>query len=249
MDEPVISVISPAIKVHYWQEFYDSCAAGTIPFEIVFVGPLAATSEMPPNFRHIQVGFKPAQCLEIAAREARGEYLVVIPDDVLLRPESLDWSWWFRRHLPPFSVVGMRYQRYGKDGENNEQSLLVTGDINSPILPICGLLAKSDWETVGGIDRRFVASFADSDVYMRCRERGGHMFISPNSIIFERDVEDNPGRLALRFKPELRFLRNQWIIRNPDGTITYRTRRASPVLSLDKIAIMHGNQGNVEGWE
>ena len=81
MTAPYFSFIAHA------RESYMACyssLAGTahIAFEVVFVGPNPPVEGMPDNFRFIQSNAKPAQCLEIAARNARGKYLIPGWDDM-----------------------------------------------------------------------------------------------------------------------------------------------------------------------
>lgn len=245
----VVSIISPAIKVHYWDEFYRFFKTNNLPWEIVFVGPKKPVHKLASNHRHIRGNWKPAQCLEIAAREAQGEYVMIVPDDVRLHQESMDWSWYWRQHLPPYSVVGVRYQRPHKRVEDNEQALLLPKEILSPITPICGLVKRSEWLELGGLDRQFVSSFADVDLFMRMRQRGGNMFINPNGIAYERDTRDDTGRLAKRFKRiDYRYLIDLWVD-DDDGRLTFRKERLEPFQPFDHKTILKGDQGNVRGWK
>jgi hypothetical protein len=171
----------------------------------------------------------------------------VAPDDVLFTSESIDWAWIFRQHLPPWSIVGMRYGQIGKAEEMNDQSVAFVTDVHSPILPICGLVAKADWEAVGGVDRRYVASSCDNDVFMRCRARGGQIFISPNSVCMERDAEPTLGRLVYRFEADRRFFESRWM-KWIDGAMTYYIEPTTPTEPFDRATIMQEDQGNMEGW-
>lgn len=248
--KPVISIISPAIKTKYWPEFYTFFKHNNLPWEIVFVGPRKPGFVLPENFRHIRINLKPMQCMEVAAMEARGEYLVIIPDDVKVHRESLDWAYTFKNHLPPFSVVGFRYKREGSIWERNDQAALLPQVPNSPILPICGMIKRSEWMELGGIDSQFVGSAGDADLYMRAVERGGWAFISPDSIIYERDLRDDASRLAKRFKSDYRFFIDQWVDESVDDEkeLIFRKYRRDATIPFDHSTIMDGNQGNIAGW-
>lgn len=244
---PVISIIGPAIKTHYWLEFHKAFGRNNLSWEVVFVGPVEPNFPLPVNFRHICCDFKPMQCLEIAAQAARGEYLVVIPDDVLVLHESTDWQYSFKNHLPPFSVIGMRYRREGDAHELNDQSAVFPSQADSPILPICGMVKKSEWMAVGGIDSQFVGSSGDADLYMRCVEKGGRAFISPNSLVVERDEIDNEMRLAKRFRGDYRYFIHQWA--DPEGgKLVFRKHRRDKIVPFDPDTILTHHQGNTSGW-
>ena len=82
MSKPVFSLIAPAIRSDFYKRVYDSVSKGNkIPFEIIFVGNNKPKIKMPDNFHYIYSNVKPAQCLEIAARNAQGEYLIPLADD------------------------------------------------------------------------------------------------------------------------------------------------------------------------
>lgn len=255
MTKPIISVISPAINVAYWSNFYLSLQQNSTPWEIVFVGPNTPDFSLPENFRHIKTSLKPAQCLEIAAMEAIGKYLVVIPDDVRVYPESLHWAYIFKRRLPPFSVVGSRYGKDGEGRERNDQSTLLIKEPTSPVLPICGMVKKSEWVELGGIDSEFIGCLGDADLYLRCIARGGYPFISPNSLVYERDADPGEG-LAERFRDDHHHLQHQWVDyvkgKNEEGQevwkAIFRKQRRDPIIPFDHKTIMEYNQGNVKGW-
>ena len=252
MTKPIISVISPAINANYWGEFYHYFTIGNfIPWEIVFVGPKAPDFPLPENFRHIQVNFKLTQCLEIAAMEARGEYLVIIPDDVIVLPGVLDWAHLFKNRLPPFSIVGVRYGKDvgGERKELNDKCALIVSDLASPVIPICGMIRKSEWVELGGIDSQFVVSCGDMDLYMRAFARGGCPFISPDSVIFEREVAAGGTRITKKFRHDYYLVVDQWTNRDANGiVIEYRKQRKDPIIPFDHETIMDYDQGNMRGW-
>ena len=102
MEKPIISLIASAIRVHLWPELYTMlCNKNNVKFEIIFVGPLdveywqelcatfPAYSSM-ENFHFIHSDAKPVQCVEIACRNAIGEFVMLIADDLLFYPETLN---------------------------------------------------------------------------------------------------------------------------------------------------------------
>jgi len=255
MTEPIISVISPAIKTHYWAEFYHCLTLNnSIPWEIVFVGPRASDFPLPENFRHIQADLKPAQCLEIAAIEARGEYLIVVPDDTRPLPGFLDGVHYYKYRLPPFSVVGARTgwdKAYGEREERCGIYVFLPKENGGPVLPACGMLKKSEWVELGGVDSQFVGLCGDMDLFMRALARGGYPFISPDSITYERMIGKNDLQVPLfrRHKSDYYFFVDQWVDRDAEKTVVlgYRKQRRDPIIPFDHKTIMDYNQGNVRG--
>jgi len=248
---PIISVIGPAINTRHWLEFHSSLTTNHATWEIVFVGHVKPEFDLPENFRHIQVGnIKPAQCLEIAAMEARGEYLTVFPDDIFVSKGALDWLHYFKKRLRPFSIVGSRFgkMKHGREKELTEKSILLASESDSPVLPACGMIRKSEWMELGGIDSQFVSTCGDCDLFMRAFVRGGQPFISPYSVVFERDAADDLiVGLNKRFRHDWYFFVHQWFT-DIDGKVTYLKQRKEPIIPFDHETIMDHNQGNVKGW-
>ena len=249
---PIVSVIGPAIKTHYWIEFHAYLKKNNIPWEVVFVGPNAPDFPLPSNFRHIQADLKPAQCLEIASMEARGEFLVVFPDDIKAEKGVLDWEHYFKIRLPPFSVVGAKFGDVKRGKKHNlcHKSVLLGSEPTSPILPAYAMIRKSEWVELGGVDSQIVGSCGDSDLFMRAISRGGCPFISPNSVLYEREanIEIDPVNLLVRHRHDYYFLVNQWTDIEEGKEPVYRKKRRDPVIPFDHETIMDGNQGNLRGW-
>jgi len=88
---PKISIIGSSIRDDRWNDFYENLnQRNDIEFEIVFCGNSNLTSELPSNFNYIYSQTKPAQCVEISARYAKGELLMVSSDDLLFGDHFLD---------------------------------------------------------------------------------------------------------------------------------------------------------------
>jgi len=154
-------------------------------FEVVFVGPRLPNFELPDNFVYIQFQLKPAQCIEIAIRRARGRYVAIFADDLVFKTaygldilkESLE------NDAHEFDISSCRYQINGEI-QSDFSLRFIHGDAKSPIVPIVGLMRRSTVEKIGGIDKRFVAVSDDIDLALRFRENGGRVLIQ-NVIVNE----------------------------------------------------------------
>lgn len=249
MDKPIISVIGAAIKTKYWLRCYESIARNNqTPFEMIFVGRTRPDFPLPDNFRHIYSTVKPPQCVEIASREAKGEYLFPISDDLI-----------FATMYEEESALGNLYEyalrlnddtatiscRYELDGKVLDHAHCFTlGNPFSPFVPICALMKTKTYRKLGGIDRRFVAIYWDIDLYMRFFEIGGKPFIAPN--VFARDDSGKGSYLWGRFECLDRPLLNSlWMTETK-----YSKTRLAPVESFDDeniFTITQGNKGESRG--
>ena len=95
MSDPIFSIIAPAIRPENYKRFYHYISQDTkVPFEIIFVGHKPPTEFVGENFNYIYSRVKPAQCIELAAREAKGEYLIPSCDDCYFSEKFLDKFYW-----------------------------------------------------------------------------------------------------------------------------------------------------------
>jgi len=226
VNRPVISIVGCANKVHYWGRFYESLTKNVTPWELVFVGDREPLFKLPENFRVFHSDACPMRNVEIAARLARGRFLLVVVDDAILNPMAVEWAYRWLQKLPRFSVVGFRYFRDGV--ERNDQLTLVPNDPKSPLAIYTGIVAKKDWMDVGGVDRRYVGNHGVEDLFMRCVARGGHAFLSPESITNEIDQEPNPNRKSHLYLEDTVLFHGQWT----DQGGLYRQQPRTPVQSF-----------------
>lgn len=182
MPDPVISIIATAARPENWQRFYDSVGQNDVPWEIVFVGPKPPVHEMPENFIYVHSKVKPAQCVEIAQRTARGELQLHAADDMIFTtPHPLDEVYRvYKETDDPLAIVSLTCE--GAEGWNR----FFGGDMESPILPLSGTMATKLWRDVGGVDRNFVSVYFDVDIAMRIFAIGGR--VVPSNVSIDTDV-------------------------------------------------------------
>lgn len=180
MEKPVISLICSAIRTKLWLRFYERLADNETPFEIVFIGPKKPDFQLPENFKYIYSDVKPEQCLEAASRMAEGEYLLPAPDDVQYSDHALDRLLdAFLKAKNDLIVVSMINRK--AQMQSNEHRFIST-DPNSPLMPFfSGVVKKSVWRGLGGLDCRFVSSHGATDMTLRILEIGG-------SVVYVDDV-------------------------------------------------------------
>ena len=170
---------------------------------------------MPENIHYIYSEVKPAQCFEIAARYAVGEFIIPLADDVFFSPHALDALYEHYQHTGDRKTVVTAKYAYNEQLYKNENMRFFDKDMNSPLMIVAGLINKKTWNELGGIDRRFVALCWDQDVMMRLYQAGGHVELCENAIAIERSFENTDSASGLYrdvgFPVDRRFLESLWV--------------------------------------
>lgn len=260
--EPVISLFAPAIYPENWMGLYKSLSSNEVPYEIIFVGDKAPEFTLPDNFHFIYSEVKPAQCAEIASRYTAGDLIMNVSDDVVFSEHALDKLYeTYRSFNCDKIMISCRYVLNGKD-LTDEAAYYWWGKLKSPRMPAGGLIKKSVWKQIGGIDRRFVALCWDLDIAMRLYEIGGAVGFCEDAwieeIVSQRRLYSDVGAPVDR--PLLDWL---WVRRAepPESALPHlfihcvdqekgvlsRTR-LSPVIPFDDRYILTRSQGPKGRW-
>ena len=102
-----LSICASAIRPQNWLRVYDSLKSYGDNFEIVFVGNVRPAYDLPKNFTYIYSTVKPAQCYEIAFRNAKGELLMWTADDALYSQNAVNTVYdFFKKFNNKKLVVG-----------------------------------------------------------------------------------------------------------------------------------------------
>ena len=191
MDKPVFSIATASRRNQYYDWFYESLTKDTsVPFEIVFVGPNPPLHKMPDNFRHIYSTASPCQCIEIAVRKARGEYVLSIGDDVQFSEKFLDKLYSYTQRfdkdkvLISFRLFLSDKKKPGDVGfEFDSVVPILPGEM--PLLGMGPAFRRDLWIKLGGLDKRFHSSYCDVDMTFRFYEYGMRMFLPQDCFIIE----------------------------------------------------------------
>lgn len=238
MSKPVFSFIAPAVRSGFYERFYASAnLENDIPFEVIFVGDEKPKKKIGKNFHYIYTGVKPAQCWEIAARNATGDYLIVVADDIVLSNNFLhnlenyiniksdDTFISFRLCID--GVMKDHWFYYGKE--------------KYPI-GASGAFEREHWHKIGGIDQRFIYMGWDLDLQFRFRETKD-FFVTPDCWIEElRDAHKIKRRASkiVSKEKEVKMLDDLWM----DEKGNKSDHRKEKVLSYDDKNILTKSQGN-----
>jgi len=237
--EPKYSFIAAAIRDYHYEDLYNSINDNNpVPFELILVGDKPPQKPMPSNFRYIETSVKPAQCLEIAAREATGEYLITTGDDLRYPEDYLKLVEYYVMKLDMGKVfITFRYSFHFKV---NDEQLIFDANPNSPVIGFSGVYRRDLWNSLGGIDNRFVSAMTETDMVMRFFEYGLNIFIPPDT--YPNEIHQKKGELTSFAKSGFSGLETLYSLwRHPDGSIS--KTRLSPVQSFVDEDILVKNQG------
>jgi len=224
MSNPIVSVISSAVRPHYWMEMHNQINydAANVSFEFVFVGNVRPNFALPENFRHIYSEAKPQQCFETACRNAKGEYVMTVMDDLMFSVGFLGLMHQYVQRMTDNKAIVM--SRFSDVLYGPPKDYLMYFDPSnkcSSVIGVCTIIKKSVWQELGGYDKRFNQLYGDNDLHLRIYEAGGYPFVVPGAIARERPCEDPAKRLICINHPDHVLLNSLW--RNPDKSLR-RTR-------------------------
>ena len=245
MEKPLISLIGTAVRTNLWVELYESLRNNRVPLEIVFVGDQKPKFNLPKNFTFIYSPVKPAQCLEIALRNAQGELVAPIADDAIFRNETIDNLYnLYEKEKNNKAIISFRWFKHGKLANSNVYYYFI-GDTSSPELPLSGLMMRSLWKQLGGIDRRFIASCGDTDLYLRSFEIGCKVYYCDNAIYEERKEKSGKKNLYPRYGQyfDRPLLDSFWVRKQ-----VISKKRFVPVKPFEDKNILSVTQGNTGEW-
>jgi len=173
-----------------------------------------------------------------AAREARGEYFLLLNNDTeVISPGWLEEMLLFARRADVGVVGAMLYY---PDNTIQHAGMSVTKEIpnlhlgrfeprQSPgtvselycprdadaVTGACMMLRRSVWEELGGLDETFEVAFNDVDLCMRARAKGYRCVFTPHAELYHKEcrsrgLDDTPVR-QLRYDNETRRFRIRWL--------------------------------------
>ncbi len=240
---PEISIFGSAHRPKNWMSLYESIRNNDISFEIIFVGPNEPDYKLPKNFRFIKSFVKPAQCCEIAARNATGNIIIDTPDDIeFITKKPLDKLYnEYKSYNDDKIILSCRFMINGVD-LSNECHRYSAVDPTSFVMPVCGFMSRKLYRDIGGIDKNFIGAYWSLDIAMRIFALGGCVILSKNVYVNE-DTNKMTGIEGLRFNvdPDLPYLHSLW-------SHGKSLNRAKPVEPFSDEKILEESQGPKGKW-
>ena len=182
-----ISAYMTSIRPNKWMGIFEMLQKSNLTFEIVIVGPTAPDFDLPNEIKFYQSCVKPCQCQHAAAVLSTGDVLFQIVDDMEYPDGSIEAMY----NLVNSNLKIMSTCRYLMDGsdKSSEQNIAGVPRGDLPILPVCGMFRRSEYEFVGGMDKSFDGVMGELDLYMR-------LFIDGNLKTQFVDFSCNENRQA-----------------------------------------------------
>jgi len=195
---PEVSIIASAVRVELYEDFYSHLASVVqIPFEVILAGDMSPDISMPPNFRYIETPVKPAQCIEVAARSAKGKYLLYMEDDMRFFSEAPVETLieLYEQSGFPHTVISCSW-REGDIGDVLSRFYYDDEDTGANV-PWGLFMSREDWYELGGLDSRFIGRRAEHDICLRAQEAGSMYILAP-VVLAEIPYTDSYTRLSRR---------------------------------------------------
>ena len=176
---PKVSIIASSVRYQLYQDLCDSLEGTTVDYEIVFAGNKPPVSVY-PNLRYITTGdIKPAQCYEIARREAKGETILWAADDCEFPNDVIGraYNYWKKQEDEKL-ILSIQTKESGynlPDGAlfDMEVHRLLPNDPSSPLMAPLALMSRQFLDDLGGFVRKYICGQYENLVVMMARERGG----------------------------------------------------------------------------
>jgi hypothetical protein len=241
---PKISIFATAHRPQNWMDLYESIGENDVEFELVFVGPNRPDYKLPSNFRFIRSLVKPTQCLEIAFRDTTADLVMNIADDCMfMTSRPLDRLYeTYKRCGNEKIILSCRYMVNGGD-QSESAARFFADDVNSPVMPLSGLMSRNLLASIGGIDRNFIGIMWECDVAMRVHALGGEVILS--DIFLNEDKEKSAGSVLCNefWHHDRALLESLW---TKNGKIHFD--RARPVEPFDDLNLLTASQGPRGRW-
>ncbi len=249
-----ISCFGPGVRTENWMRLYNSLATSKVDFDLTIISPRDPPCELPSNFKVIKTNVKPAQCAEIGFRFTQGEFVMPVADDEIFSNEALDQLLELWKPLKnERALVSCRYKLLGQDISEGTlgANKYYVWQPQSPLAPICPLMKRETWQSIGGIDKRFIALYWDLDLAMRIYESGGIGVLHPTVTVEEYGecVGGGSHKLYDRYGPvyDRRMLDSFWTI-PPNGQGVIQSKRLASVDSFEDKDILLSSQGPKGEW-
>lgn len=182
-----ISLIASSVRECLYESFFDSLKDTELEWEAVFAGPATPKGYWPYLNYITTADIKPAQCYEIARRNAKGELILWCADDCEFVGGILDkaYAYWKSQNNEKL-ILSIQTKESGYKAPKG-----VLFDMNvhrffgnrrsTPLMAPLGLINRKWLENLGGFDRRYICGQYENDVVMNAYADGGTVEIYGNN--------------------------------------------------------------------
>lgn len=214
-----ISLIASSVRCWLWPEMMESLGINTTDYEVVLAGNLSTFQTRPflkrySKLRYIHTGnIKPAQCYEVARRNALGKYIMWIADDCEFSDFLLDNIVIKMESSHPKTLLSVKTNEDGKNNDLNDHRFF-GGNVNTPLMAPLGVMDSAYLDKLGGFDRRYVSGQYENDVAMRVLADGGSIVKYEDGCVFiDHLVKHGKGtNFWTSYDKDREVLENSWVI-------------------------------------
>lgn len=213
---PKISFFASAIRPHLWQCLSDSLKGGKYKYEIVFAGFIdPEITKAYSDIRYIQTdNIKPAQAYEVARRSCKGELVCWIDDDHAFSEGFVDkvCDYW-DEYGSYKTILTTEYKEIGTE-ENIDNYRFYARNLNTPQMPLVGIMNNEYLNDLGGIDSRYIIARWNCDITMRNLAFGGKTIVFKD-VCVTLDSKNKNGlynNFWSGWNEDSEQLENSWVI-------------------------------------
>ena len=244
-----VSLAGSCIRTEKWLKIYETLSSqNDLDFELVFVGPIRPDFALPDNFKYIYADVKPTQCWTIATEESTGHVVSLFGDDIDLSEHALDNAYKsFLEENNNKAVIVPEFYYHNEMTSLSSVHYLVKHDSSTPIVPqALAFYEREFFSSLGGCDRRFVATVGDYDLYLQAMKKGAYLVFDEK--IWQRHSDTVLGKRNQSWiykkyrRVDRPLLYNLWM---KDGSMVDRTSAHEPFIYNDTICTV--TQGTL--WE
>lgn len=165
----MISFICPSIRPKYWKLIREDIHDSKFKYEIIFIGPKSSfIHNLPPNCKFIKTFVKPSQCFQIGALNSKYNLICLLADDIKFSKKNILKQIHRNKKLIENKkiLLSLKLRSYGV------KTWLPVKEYDYMNLPFAPIVEKKKFFELGGIDKGFLATFHDLDLYLRILSKG-----------------------------------------------------------------------------
>ena len=169
----MISLICTGIHIENWKKLLKSIKNNQINYEVVMASfadakLVADVFKDNPELVHIPIEeIKPAQAMEVARRNAKGELIGWITDDCIFEDNALDKI--YESWLSYTNNTILAIKNVDSESQHNDLNTqrFFAGNLNTPQMAYYGFISKWYFDSLSGIDKRYIMGKWQDDLCMR----------------------------------------------------------------------------------
>ena len=246
MESIKVSLIASAIREQFYPAFFNTLEGTSVEYEVIFAGHVKPEGTY-KNLKYIETGYiKPAQCYEVARRNAIGETIIWTADDCEHTPDLVGKAYNFWKELnDEKAILSIQTLENGQFCNMNHHAFF-GWNTKTPIMAPLGMMSRSYLEQMGGFDNRYVCGQYENDVTMRAYADGGRVVIfgdMGNRVDIDHYRKHGIKRpFATGYNTDREVLESSWTDGNKH-CVMQRMDTHQPYEDTDILTVSQGNKG------